>query len=142
MVFAVIDTNVLVSYFLSRDDSPPVAVVEEIFGGRITPVYNGYLLNEYRDVLHRERLGINRSEADKVLDDIQLFGLKVETCDTGITLPDVKDVPIFEIALSTRDCDSYLVTGNIKHFPKVDFVITPKQMMDLLNSSKDGEYNR
>jgi hypothetical protein len=57
----------------------------------------------------------------------------VESDETGIILPDVKDVPIFEIALSTRDCDSYLVTGNTKHFPRVDFVVTPKQMVELLD---------
>ena len=58
MLFAVIDTNVLVSYFLSKDSSPPVVVVEEIFGGRITPLYNDYLFIEYRDVLGREKFGM------------------------------------------------------------------------------------
>lgn len=40
-----------------------------------------------------------------------------------------EDVTIFEIVLSTRDMDSYLVTGNIKYFPEVDFVVIPKEMM-------------
>ena len=133
MLFAVIDTNVLVSYFLSKDSSPPVVVVEEIFGGRITPLYNDYLFNEYCDVLGREKFGIGQSEIQTVMDGLQRFGIKVESDETGITLPDVKDVPIFEIALSTRDCDSYLVTGNTKHFPRVDFVVTPKQMVELLD---------
>lgn len=133
MLFAVIDTNVIVSYFLSKDSSPPVVVVEEIFGGRITPLYNDYLFNEYRDVLGREKFGIGQSEIQTVMDGLQRFGIKVESDETGITLPDVKDVPIFEIALSTRDCDSYLVTGNTNHFPRVDFVVTPKQMVELLD---------
>lgn len=45
-----------------------------------------------------------------------------------------EDVPIFEIALSTRDMDSYLVTGNIRYFPEVDFVVIPKEMMNILDS--------
>lgn len=134
MVYAVIDTNVLVSYFLSPESSPPVAVIKEIFGGRITPIINDYLLNEYRDVLSREKFKLSGSIIDSMLDVIQYYGLKIETDETGVILPDVKDVPIFEIVLSTRDLNSYLVTGNIKHFPKVDFVVTPKQMMDLLNN--------
>ena len=50
-----------------------------------------------------------------------------------ITLQDKKDVPIFELALLTRDVNALLVTGNVKHFPNVDFVVMPKQMMDLSN---------
>lgn len=28
--------------------------------------------------------------------------------------------------------DAYLVTGNIKHFPKKPFVVTPSQMVEIL----------
>ena len=134
MVFAVIDTNVLVSFFLSKKDSPPVEVVRESLGGRITPVFNKYLLEKYREVLSREKFALNEHIVSSLLATIQSFGLQVESIDQGIILPDKKDIPIFEIAMVTRDLDSYLVTGNIKHYPKVDYVVTPKQMMDLLNS--------
>lgn len=29
--------------------------------------------------------------------------------------------------------DAYLVTGNIRHFPKEPSVVTPKEMVELLN---------
>ncbi|MGN0363348.1 MAG: hypothetical protein ACI4ET_10960 [Bilifractor sp.] len=32
----------------------------------------------------------------------------------------------------SRDEDTYLVTGNIKHFPSKPFVVTPRQMLDLI----------
>ena len=49
-----------------------------------------------------------------------------------VDLPDPKDVVFYEVALSKED--AYLVTGNIKHFPKVDFVVTPAEMIDIMNS--------
>jgi hypothetical protein len=37
--------------------------------------------------------------------------------------------------------DSYLVTGNIKHFPKRPFIVTPAEMLQVIyeiKSSKQG----
>ncbi len=28
--------------------------------------------------------------------------------------------------------DAYLVTGNLKHFPVKSFVVTPKEMLDII----------
>ena len=49
----------------------------------------------------------------------------------------MKDAPIFDIALETRNANTCLVTGNVKHYPKIDFVITPKQMMVHLETVVD-----
>lgn len=32
--------------------------------------------------------------------------------------------------------DAYLVTGNLKHFPTKPFVVTPREMLDILNSQQ------
>ena len=45
---------------------------------------------------------------------------------------DPKDVVFYEVALSKDD--SYLVTGNTKHFPAVRKVVPPNEMLDILNS--------
>ena len=31
-----------------------------------------------------------------------------------------------------RSADAYLVTGNIKHFPTEPFIVTPRQMLDII----------
>lgn len=49
------------------------------------------------------------------------------------TLPDPKDVVFYEVALSKDD--SFLVTGNIKHFPRVDFVVTPAEMVEIIKQN-------
>ena len=134
MVFAIIDTNVLVSYFISKDDGPPTWVVRNALGGMITPVFSSYLLNEYRKVLIREKFNIRYSSVISMIDAFLSFGFGIEMIDSMAALPDKDDTPIYEIALSTRDIDSYLVTGNTNHFPKDDFVVTPKEFMDILKN--------
>ena len=35
--------------------------------------------------------------------------------------------------------DAYLVTGNIKHFPTEPFIVTPRQMIDIIVSADSNE---
>lgn len=51
-----------------------------------------------------------------------------------IDLPDPKEVPFYEVALAREDDDAHLVTGNLKHFPNVSFVVTPRQMLEILDA--------
>lgn len=44
---------------------------------------------------------------------------------------DPKDVVFYEVAMSKDN--SYLVTGNTKHFPPVRRVVTPNEMLEILN---------
>lgn len=136
MIYAVIDTNVLVSSLLSDKDSPPVRVIRGIRDGEIRPIISAYLLREYRRVLSRKELGIDDRRTYALL---KLFdcdtSIGTELIDQGCMLSDPKDSPIFDIVRITREYDSYLVTGNIKHYPAGRYVITPRQMADLLDGS-------
>ena len=134
MTFAIIDTNVLVSYFLSDKNSPPVAIMNKVFDGKIVPVFNCYLINEYRNVLLRRQFDLDRSTVNSFLDIIQTLGFGVESFEHTTLLSDKKDVPIYELAILTRDDDSFLITENVKHFPSDDHVVTPKEFMDVLEN--------
>lgn len=51
--------------------------------------------------------------------------------------PDPKDTVFYEVVMERRKTDdAYLVTGNLKHFPVKPFVVTPRQMLDLILSEK------
>ena len=50
-------------------------------------------------------------------------------------IPDMKDVPFYEVVLEKRNDNAYLVTGNIKHFPKEPFIVTPRELLDILNNN-------
>lgn len=48
--------------------------------------------------------------------------------------PHLKDVVFYEVVMEGRKeyDDAYLVTGNIKHFPIKSFVVTPREMLDIM----------
>ena len=42
-----------------------------------------------------------------------------------------------KVVMETRETtDAYLVTGNIKHFPVKPYVVTPKEMLEILNENE------
>ena len=47
-------------------------------------------------------------------------------------LPDMKDLPFYEVVMEKRDDNAYLVTGNIKHFPKEPFIVTARELLEIL----------
>ena len=54
--------------------------------------------------------------------------------DTEEYFPDPDDAVFYEIVMEARkDVNAYLVTGNLKHFPEKPFIVTPKEMIEILN---------
>ena len=70
---------------------------------------------------------------DYLLSAIEKYGILVSPLPSGIVLPYMKDLPFYEVVLEKRDDGAYLVTGNIKHFPKEPFVVTPRELLDILD---------
>ena len=131
-IFAVIDTNVIVSALLSSNlESNPVKVFRAIVQERIVPLYNDEILEEYKSVLSRPKFHLNHSLIETVIKAIITDGLNIDrTPAADIEFPDPKDIVFYEVALSVED--SYLVTGNIRHFPVKPFVVTPAEMVRIL----------
>lgn len=132
-IYAVIDTNVLVSALLpSQGITNPAVILGEIMRGRIIPVYNDEIISEYVEVLSREKFHFRQTSIKTVVNHIKRIGLKVvRTKSWEEVFPDLKDVVFYEVTLSKDD--AYLVTGNTKHFPKKPFVVTPAEMVEILN---------
>lgn len=134
MIYAVIDTNVLVAALLTKNnDSATVKVYDAIADGLITPLYHKDILEEYAEVLSRPKFKFSKERINAVLDMIVKYGVEVFLKPTGEILIDMDDLIFYEVALEKRDDDSYLVTGNQKHYPVRDFIVTPSEMMDILN---------
>lgn len=134
MCYAVIDTNVLVSALLAKkSDSATVQVIERMIKGEIIPVYSNEIMNEYHEVLSRKKFKFSPELVTFFLSAIEKFGILAEPSDTGITLPDMKDLPFYEVVMEKRDDNAYLVTGNLKHFPEREFIVTARQLLDILD---------
>ena len=71
---------------------------------------------------------------DCIINAVQDLGVSAERIKSSETFPDPKDIVFYEVALSKDD--AYLVTGNTKHFPKTPIVVTPGEMLEILESKK------
>ncbi len=133
MIYAVIDTNVFVSALLTKNsDSATVKVYEAIADGLITPLYHNGILQEYEDVLRRPKFKFSAEKIKSILDMIKKYGIEVFPKPTGEILVDMDDLIFYEVAMEKRDDDSYLVTGNQKHYPIRNFIVTPAEMIKIL----------
>ena len=132
--YAVIDTNVLVSAML-KWNSIPGNVMELVFDGPIIPVYNVEILKEYREVLSRPKFHLTKEIINDVIESIENIGINIEADAIDIILPDPKDRVFYEVVIEERKTEeTYLITGNIKHFPVETFIVTPRRMLEIINS--------
>lgn len=130
--YAVIDTNVLVSAML-KWDSIPGNILELTFSRTIVPLLNEYILNEYKEVLSRPKFHFTQNIINNILTEIEKVGIYVNAEKLDIKLPDPKDLVFYEIVMEERKSeDAYLVTGNTKHFPVEPYIVTPRQMIDII----------
>ena len=136
--YAVIDTNVLVSALLSsHEDAATVQVVNRLFNGDVIPIYSAEILKEYNDVLRRKKFGFSENMIKQLINTVKHFGELIIPSPTGVILPDMKDLPFYEVVLEKRGGDdAYLVTGNIKHFPKEAYIVTATEFLEILNRDK------
>lgn len=134
-VYAVFDTNILVSAMISRrPDSAVVLAFETLLSGEVTPLYNDEIIQEYTDVLHREKFHLPKSLVEAVICQIKTNGIATERIVTNEVFPDSSDAVFYEVALSKGD--TFLVTGNIRHFPKKHIVVTPAEFLELIGKNK------
>lgn len=135
MIYAVIDTNVFVAALLTKnDDSATVKVYKAIADGLITSLYHKDILTEYEEVLSRPKFKFSEKRINAVLDMIVKYGIEVFPKSTGEILVDMDDLIFYEVAMEKRDDDSYLVTGNQKHYPVRDFIVTPAEMIEIIEN--------
>ena len=133
MIHAVIDTNVLVSALLtSKSDAATVLVLEALMKGQIIPLYNDEIISEYEIVLNRPTFHFSVEKVARYINAIKEKGVLASRVMSDFEYPDPDDAVFYEIALSKED--AYIVTGNLKHFPQTPIVVTPAEIMDILNS--------
>ena len=130
--YAVLDTNVLVSAILGASRmSIPTKVLKAVTEEKLVPLYNDEIIDEYREVLLRKKFNFDPELIEIVLNTIVTDGIYIDrTKLIEEIFPDPNDIVFYEVSLSKEG--SYLVTGNIKHFPQKSFVITPAEMVRLL----------
>ena len=136
-IHAVIDTNVIVSALFTRNqEAATFKVLEALQKRRIKWIYNEDILKEYKEVLSRPKFHLPTSDVNNIINFVieeGIIGLRKQSKEF---FPDPKDIVFYEVAMSKED--AYLVTGNKKHFPNKPIVVTPAEMIELLNEHGMG----
>jgi len=127
---------------LSKEvNSATVRVVNAIASRIIVPLYNNEILAEYHDVLNRPKFPFSNANIDALVAIIRQYGIEVERSATGEIFTDMDNLVFYEVAMSKRNDDAYLISGNIKHFPQKKFIVTPSELMKILESGLSELHN-
>lgn len=132
--YAVIDTNVLVSAML-KFQSVPGKIANEALLGDLIPLLSEEIIAEYREVLARPKFKFEQKNVEILIDGIVDRGIFVDAVPVEEMIPDPKDIVFYEVVMEGRKehDDTYLVTGNTKHFPTKSYIVTPKEMLEIMH---------
>ncbi len=134
--YVVLDTNVVVSA-LFNFSSVPGMILQEALVGRVIPLLHEDILDEYKEVLHRPKFKFDRRNIEITLTGLIKRGIFLDAAAVEDSISDPDDAIFYEVVMEARgNTDAYLVTGNIKHFPVKPYVVTPKEMLDILNENE------
>ena len=130
--YVVIDTNVIISSILNIASVPGV-IVTKALEGKIVPILNKEIVYEYKEVLLRKKFGFDKYLVEDFIENFKKRAIFMNRTKCLEPFIDPDDVVFYELVLSAKSLtDAFLVTGNIKHFPDKNFVVTPREMMDIL----------
>ena len=133
--YVIFDTNVIVSMLLSSDiNSYPMQLMNYIYDGIITPVFSNEILNEYKEVLSRDKFPFTKKMVGDLINYIKKLGINIEPQKLEIEFEDYDDLVFYEVLMTKDKHEKKLVTGNIKHFPKQVNIMTPKEMVELIKT--------
>lgn len=77
--YVVIDTNVLVSALITRNEnSPTVQILRFLVNGNIVPVYSEDIVKEYNEVLRRAKFKLSESLIINLLKDLWITAQKLQ----------------------------------------------------------------
>lgn len=130
--YAVIDTNVVVSSML-KGTSIPGKVIQQALHGKIIPLIHEEILAEYENVINRPKFKFPDKIVEKFLKDVTERGKFIDAKEFEEELPDPKDKIFYFVTMTAREeAEAYLVTGNLKHFPIKPFIVSPREMLEIL----------
>ena len=117
--------------------SVPGLVALEAMSGDIIPVLNDEILAEYEDVLRRPKFRFEERAIRVFLEELKRRAVYVDAVSVEEVLPDEKDVIFYAVLMEKRKEEAYLVTGNLKHFPVRTYIVTPREMLDIIQEGRE-----
>ena len=126
MTYIILDTNVLVSALWSNLlHGKPAQLLDMCLAGHCSVVYTEAMLEEYAEVLSRQKFGFNPDDVRTLLGFFKLKAIDADPLFSSLSRPqctDADDQVFYDAACC---CDALLITGNKKHYPADERVLTP-----------------
>ena len=130
--YVVIDTNVIVSSLLKKDSIPRLALEFCMFCNDVTIILNNDIYGEYDSVLRRKKFGFDEYTVDNILKNILANSIYIKSDEFDLVFEDKSDVKFYELTLTgKKEKESFLLTGNKKHFPNEYFVMNPREFLNM-----------
>lgn len=129
-IAVVLDTNVLISSFYGGN---PETIIELFLNEEIDLYYSSEIIQEYRNVLFREKFSvISETKRNILITAIMDLGiLVVPKQKVHVITKDPADNKFLECAVTAKV--EYLITGNTHHFDFNEFeevkIVTPAQFL-------------
>jgi len=135
MVNIVVDTNVIISGFITTTGNPAkVTDMVRDNDERIQLCYNQAILEEYSDVLTREHFRFDKVKVAEFLQAVEEYGFFHEPPKSDFPMIDEKDRCFYDVAVYFG---AKLITGNGKHYPVEWFIVTPTEFLAGLQDLQD-----
>ena len=130
-VYAVIDTNVIVSALLN-DDSIPGFIINCIGNHIVIPIIHDSIIDEYKDVLNRKKFNFDKTIVDTFVASIKRIGYYASIIDSKRQFIDENDKKFYDLYYSVKKENVFLITGNKKHFPNENNIVSPREFLGVL----------
>jgi len=122
MINVVIDTNVYISSVIKPGGIPTAVIDIATTGGDVELIYNLEIFAEYDRVFSYPKLKIPPEKKLMILTEIKNSGIIVIPTKSDIIFKDESDRIFYDTA---KHSGAILITGNLKDFPKEDFIMSP-----------------
>ena len=122
----VIDTNIVISAALTPNGNA-ARIVKSIYEGKVQAFYSPDIINEYKKVLSYERLNISHEKQKITIDAISNLFVQVTPATSCIHMLHEDDRVFYDTA---KEAGAILITGNTKHFPAEQFIMSPTEYLD------------
>ena len=123
----VLDTNVIVSAFLSPGGKP-AAILQMVLRRDLDICFDTAILAEYEQVLGRDMFAgrLHEPSLRRFFDLLYDFGISVTCVPSHVSLPDEADRKFYDVATKAG---AVLITGNKKHYPDEPLIQSPTEFL-------------
>ncbi len=125
----VLDTNVLISSLLNPN-GVPAKILNLILSQKIILLFDNRILNEYYNVLKRDKFKFSDELILPLIDFMKHEGTYINAIPLKEKFTDEDDKKFYEVFISGSA--DYLVTGNMNHFPKDKQIVKPAVFLNYI----------